>query len=231
MPLLADDLQLLVLARVAEARPQEEAVELRLGQRERALVLDRVLGRDQQERVGQRAASTPSTVTWCSAIASSSADCVFGIARLISSTSTMFANSGPSLELERPVLLVEDGEAGRRRSAAGRACTGSATKTTPSMLPAIARARTVFAVPGTSSKQDVAAADERSEHEPDLLALPVHDRLDVGEQTAGDLIRRLASAAQSDASGPVTSCELSSSPTRRPRTGAGSTGRPAAAVH
>jgi hypothetical protein len=30
-----------------------------------------------------------------SAIASSSADCVFGIARLISSTSTTFANSGP----------------------------------------------------------------------------------------------------------------------------------------
>jgi hypothetical protein len=38
-------------------------------------------------------------VTWRSAIASSSADCVFGIARLISSTSTTFAKTGRA-ELE-----------------------------------------------------------------------------------------------------------------------------------
>ncbi len=38
---------------------------------------------------------TPSTVTCRSAIASSSADCVFGIARLISSTSRTFAKTGP----------------------------------------------------------------------------------------------------------------------------------------
>ena len=37
----------------------------------------------------------PSVVTCCSAIASSSAACVFGIARLISSTSTTFAKIGP----------------------------------------------------------------------------------------------------------------------------------------
>ena len=36
---------------IAERRLHEEAVELRLGQRERALVLDRVLGRDDEERV------------------------------------------------------------------------------------------------------------------------------------------------------------------------------------
>jgi len=39
---------------------------------------------------------TPSTVTCPSAIASSRADCVRGIARLISSTSTMFAKIGPA---------------------------------------------------------------------------------------------------------------------------------------
>ena len=50
--LLLEDLQLVVDARVAERRLQEEAVELRLGEREGALVLDRVLGRDEQERVG-----------------------------------------------------------------------------------------------------------------------------------------------------------------------------------
>ena len=47
-----------------------------------------------EERARQRRV-TPSTVTCRSAIASSSADCVFGIARLISSTSTTFAKIGP----------------------------------------------------------------------------------------------------------------------------------------
>ena len=61
------------------------------------------------------------------------------------------------------------------------------------MLPAIARARIVFAVPGHVLEQDVAAADERREHEPDLLALAVDDGLEVREQPPGDLVRRLAS--------------------------------------
>ena len=46
--------ELVLLARVAERGLQEEAVELRLGQRERPLLLDRVLGGEQEERVGQR---------------------------------------------------------------------------------------------------------------------------------------------------------------------------------
>jgi hypothetical protein len=37
----------------------------------------------------------PSTLTWRSAMASSNADCVFGMARLISSTSTTLAKTGP----------------------------------------------------------------------------------------------------------------------------------------
>ena len=42
---------------------------------------------------------TPSTVTCRSAIASSKADWVFGIARLISSTSRTFAKTGPGRKL------------------------------------------------------------------------------------------------------------------------------------
>ena len=38
----------------------------------------------------------PPAVTWRSCIASSSAACVFGGVRLISSASTMFAKTGPS---------------------------------------------------------------------------------------------------------------------------------------
>src|SRR5215211_3744984 len=51
--LLAHDLQLVVLGRVAERGLEEEAVELRLGEREGSLLLDRVLRREQQERRGQ----------------------------------------------------------------------------------------------------------------------------------------------------------------------------------
>ncbi len=45
---------------------------------------------------GSRRRVSPSTVIWRSSIDSSSADWVFGDARLISSASTMLANSGPS---------------------------------------------------------------------------------------------------------------------------------------
>ena len=93
---------------------------------------------------------TPSTVTWPSAIASSSADWVFGVARLISSTSRTLPNTGPARKTNSrsrwsytvsPVTSV--------------GCRSGVhwirDETEPSMLPASARARIVFAVPGTSS--------------------------------------------------------------------------------
>jgi hypothetical protein len=49
----AEDLPLLVLLRVAKRKLEEEAVELGLGQRVRALVLDRVLRGEDEERLGQ----------------------------------------------------------------------------------------------------------------------------------------------------------------------------------
>ena len=52
--LAADDRHLLVGARIAELGLDEEAVELGLGQRERSLLLDRVLGREHEERIRQR---------------------------------------------------------------------------------------------------------------------------------------------------------------------------------
>src|SRR4051812_15025746 len=92
----------------------------------------------------------PSTVTCCSAIASSSADWAFGNARFTSSTSSTFAKTGPArnskvrvcgFQMERPVMSVgcRSGVHWMRET------------TAPSMLPAIVRASTVFAVPGTSS--------------------------------------------------------------------------------
>ena len=52
--LLVEDHDLLDRLRIAQPDPEHEAVELRLGEGERALVLDRVLGRDDEERIGHR---------------------------------------------------------------------------------------------------------------------------------------------------------------------------------
>ena len=59
----------------------------------------------------------------------------------------------------------------------------------PSIDCAIARASTVFAVPGTSSSSAWPPHIERRDDERDLLALPVDDGLDVVEQPARDLVR------------------------------------------
>jgi hypothetical protein len=75
---------------------QQEAVALRLGQRVHALALDRVLRRHHEERLGTVVRRVPPIDTWRSAITSSSADCTFAGARLISSASTKLANTGPS---------------------------------------------------------------------------------------------------------------------------------------
>ena len=59
----------------------------------------------------------------------------------------------------------------------------------PSIEPAIARASTVFAVPGTSSSSTCPPHIERGDDELDLLALAVHDGLDVVEEALRDLRR------------------------------------------
>ena len=46
---------------------------------------------------------SPSAVTWCSSIASSSADCVFGVARLTSSARITCAKIGPGWNLKLPL--------------------------------------------------------------------------------------------------------------------------------
>ena len=50
-------------------------------------------------------------VTWLSFIASSSADCVFGVVRLISSASRKLLKIGPGLEFEGLGVRVVDGDA------------------------------------------------------------------------------------------------------------------------
>ncbi len=90
-----------------------------------------------------------STVTWRSCIASRRLDCARGVARLISSTSTMFAMSGPGRYSNRPARwskidtpVMSDGTMSgvhwtRRKSRSSER--------------ARARASVVFPTPGTSS--------------------------------------------------------------------------------
>ena len=59
------------------------------------------------------------------------------------------------------------------------------------MLPAIARASTVFAVPGHVLEEDVAVACERRQDELDLAALAVDDGLDVVDEAIRDGARAL----------------------------------------
>ena len=86
--------------RIVDDDVEHEPVELRFGQRIRAFLLDRVLRRQHEERPLELDSRTPPTVTCCSCIASSSAACVFGGVRLISSARMMLANIGPGNERE-----------------------------------------------------------------------------------------------------------------------------------
>ena len=90
----AQDLVLLVLAGVAELEPDEETVELGLGKRKGPFETTR-------NGLGSMVV-TPSTVSWCSSMASRSAAWVRGVARLISSASTTWAMSGPSRNTNSP---------------------------------------------------------------------------------------------------------------------------------
>ena len=93
-------LGLLVGARVAERDAHHETVELRLRQRVGALVLDGILGGDHHERRRQLVCVLVDRHTR-SCMHSSSPDCVLGEARLTSSTSTTFANTGPGRNSKR----------------------------------------------------------------------------------------------------------------------------------
>ena len=127
---------------------------------------------------------TPSTVTWRSSMLSSSADCVFGLARLISSASTMFANTAPGLELEVAALLVVDVDAGdvggqqvrRELDAAEGAVDGPRDRLGEHRL----------ADAGHVLDQQVPFGDQTHEREANLVLLSLDDPLHVlGDRAEG----------------------------------------------
>ena len=113
----------------------------------------------------------PSTLTWRSCIASSSAACVLGGVRLISSASTRFVKIGPGRNASSPARNVivpvrSDG------SMSGVNCTRR--KSTP-IARANALASSVLATPGTPFEQHVAAdGGAREQHLDDVVLTDDH---------------------------------------------------------
>ena len=69
---------------------------------------------------GGRGDSAAATVTWCSCIASSRLDCVFGVARLISSARTRLAKIGPDWKRKTrwpssSIRMLVPGDVGRHQ--------------------------------------------------------------------------------------------------------------------
>ena len=123
-----------------------------------------------------------STVTWRSSIASSSADCVFGDGRLISSASTTFANTPPGRNSNSSVprfhTETPTTSEGRRSGVNWIRC----------HVPAIdARDRLGqrgLADAGHVLDEEVALGEQAHEREAHLVALALDHPLDVGERSA-----------------------------------------------
>ena len=74
---LADEVEFFLFRRVIDQDFKHEPVELRLGERIGPFLLDGILRRQHEERVGKRW-FLPPAVTWCSCMASNRAACVLG---------------------------------------------------------------------------------------------------------------------------------------------------------
>jgi hypothetical protein len=181
--LVDEDPQLVLDARVPERRPQEEAIELRLGQRERPLVLDRVLGREDEERVWQLSRHA---VHRHLSLGHRFEQRRLRLRRrpvdLVHEHDVGEDRAGS--ELEVPGLLVVDGEA---RDVRGLEVRGALDSLRLRSLDAprdgprengLRRARDVL-------EQDVSVTRERGQDDLDLVALSVDDGLDVVDDAVG----------------------------------------------
>ena len=132
----------------------------------------------------------PCTVTWCSCIASRSADCVFGGVRLISSASTMFENTGPGTNTQVALsgvrVLLDDvgpGDVGRHQIGG-------------ELNPAVVEGQNPrerldderLGEPGNPGDDAVGAHEEADEHLLDRLLLADDHLADL----AGEPVRRVA---------------------------------------
>ncbi len=161
--------------RVADPDPHHEPVELRLRQRERPAKSCGFWVASTKKGYGSGVA-VPSMDTCPSFIASSSADCVRGLARLISSASSTFAKIGPRRKTNSPsrwskTLTPED----VARQEIAREL--NATQLAPHGLGESAGQRRL-ADAGHVLDEDVPAGEQRDERQLDRLWLSLEGLLD-----------------------------------------------------
>ena len=170
--------------RIAEPHAHQEAVELRLGQRERALVLDRVLRGEDHERRGHLARhAVDGDLSLLHRLQQRGLRLGGGAVDLVGEHDLRHHRAGPELELAR--RLVEDGDARdirrqqvRRELDALEAAPGGAGE-----RPRQHR----LAYAGHVLQQQVAPAEQRHKREPRLFRLADDHPFDVVEDALGDL--------------------------------------------
>ncbi len=173
---LQDLVQLLAVGE-GHVELEEEAIELRLraaGRCPRSPAGSAWRGRRTARRARR---SCLATVTRCSCIASSSALCVFGVARLISSASTMLAKMRPLAEAERLLparALVDD----RGADDVGRHHVGRELDARELQLQRLGHGahQHGLAEAGHALEQRVRAGEHAGEHPVDDIAV-AHDHL------------------------------------------------------
>ncbi len=178
--LLLDDRDLVVLGRVPERRAQEEAVELCFGQRERPLLLDRVLGREHEKRLRELPRDAVDRhLLLGHRLEERGLRLRHRAVDLVDEEDVREHRARP--ELEVAVALVEDGEPGDVGRLEVRRALDALERGALDASGDRAREHGLRGA-GHVLQQDMAAADEGGQDEPDLLRLAAHDGLDVRKQ-------------------------------------------------
>ena len=178
-----DDVVLLARGGVAEADPQQEPVELRLGQRVGAFVLDRVGGREHVERLGQREGlALDGDLPLLHRLEQRGLGLGRRAVDLVGEQQAGEQRAAAELEL-RGALVVEErpGEVGGQQ-VGGELGAGEVE---PQGLGERARGQGL-AEPGVVLEQHVSLGEDRAEHQPQRLLL-ADDRLaDLVEHPGGE---------------------------------------------
>ena len=211
--LLVEHLRLVRERRVAEVEPHREPVELRLGQRVRALVLDRVLGRDHHERALERMRlAVDRHLRLLHALEERSLRLRRRTVDLVDEQQVREDRPGPELEAVRPLVVDVDArdvgrqQVGRELEPGERAVERARERLREHRLPDA----------GKVLDDQVALGDETEDDEAQRLVGCVHDPAEVRDDRADEIRRRRFHRRLSQAGAPPRRGPRSRSPPSGP---------------